>query len=265
MRVQMSANTSTSPLPATNPAPPTPVPTSPPQAAHLLAMHQRHCKGAVQHFLEVACGPARHATVIAKATAGAAATGVDLSPAMLAFARQQAEAAGVADRMSWVEADMTSGEHWWVGKRWCLASWAVHVPDIVCPVRCMLPAAPWIECCPAAPPPPLPPGRRGLGAAGSAACRSGGGPAGQPGALPGQQRCAALLCRAQVGGWAGDWMGGWAAGVPPAHSLPANQCLGDYRPVHHPLPHSTTPLTAPPARHPTPAAAPQCAPAGCWC
>ena len=31
-----------------------------------------------------------------------------------------AEAAGVGDRMSWVEADMTSGECWWValGEFW---------------------------------------------------------------------------------------------------------------------------------------------------
>lgn len=29
------------------------------QVAHLLAMHQKHCSGALQHFLEVACGPAQ--------------------------------------------------------------------------------------------------------------------------------------------------------------------------------------------------------------
>lgn len=80
------------------------------EAAHLLAMHQRHCKGAMKHFLEVACGPARHAALIAQ-SAGAAATAVDLSSAMLGYAREQAEAAGVAGSMQFVQADMTK-EGW---------------------------------------------------------------------------------------------------------------------------------------------------------
>ncbi|PRW59252.1 hypothetical protein C2E21_2426 [Chlorella sorokiniana] len=69
-------------------------------------MHQKHCSGALQHFLEVACGPAQHAILLAK-TAGCAATGLDLSPAMLAYAAQQAQAAGVASSLSCVEADMS--------------------------------------------------------------------------------------------------------------------------------------------------------------
>lgn len=88
---------------------PHPAPLPPVQAAHLLAMHQRHCKGAMKHFLEVACGPARHAALIAQ-SAGAAATAVDLSSAMLGYAREQAEAAGVAGSMQFVQADMTKGE-----------------------------------------------------------------------------------------------------------------------------------------------------------
>lgn len=73
-------------------------------------MQQRHCKGAMSHFLEVACGPARHAAIIAQA-AGAAATALDISPSMLRYAEEQAEAAGVAGRMRFVQADMTKGEH----------------------------------------------------------------------------------------------------------------------------------------------------------
>ncbi|KAL4425487.1 hypothetical protein ABPG75_009503 [Micractinium tetrahymenae] len=80
------------------------------EAAHLLSMHQKHCKGAMSHFLEVACGPARHATLIAR-SAGAAATAVDLSHAMLEFAQSQAEAAGVGGSMRFVQADMTQ-EGW---------------------------------------------------------------------------------------------------------------------------------------------------------
>lgn len=113
-------------------------------------MHQKHCSGALQHFLEVACGPAQvggravgmhcrpfceepvalprasckcmrpwliacqprasvqHAILLAK-TAGCAATGLDLSPAMLAYAAQQAQAAGVASSLAFVEADMSQG------------------------------------------------------------------------------------------------------------------------------------------------------------
>ena len=78
------------------------------QTAYLLAMHERHSSGALQHFLEVACGPARHASGIAAAS-GAAATALDASLAMLAYARQLAEAAGVADKLRFVEADMTAG------------------------------------------------------------------------------------------------------------------------------------------------------------
>ena len=123
------------------------------QVAHLLAMHQKHCSGALHHFLEVACGPAQvgqtgvplvtcarcllcsvvfvlsatgalasscvhtacslslcmqHAILLAK-TAGCAATGLDLSPAMLAYAARQAEAAGAARSLSFVEADMSKG------------------------------------------------------------------------------------------------------------------------------------------------------------
>lgn len=88
---------------------------TPPQAAHLLAMHQKHCKGAMGHFLEVACGPARHAALIAR-SAGAAAIALDLSPAMLDYARTQAEAAGVAASMQFVQADMARGER----PRWLL-------------------------------------------------------------------------------------------------------------------------------------------------
>ncbi|KAL4421094.1 hypothetical protein ABPG77_009621 [Micractinium sp. CCAP 211/92] len=64
----------------------------------------------MEHFLEVACGPARHAALIARA-AGAGATAVDVSPAMLEYARGQAEAAGVAGSMHFVQADMTQ-EGW---------------------------------------------------------------------------------------------------------------------------------------------------------
>lgn len=72
-------------------------------------MHQKHCSGPMQHFLEVACGPARHAALIAR-TAGATATGLDLSPSMLRFAEQQAAAAGVGGSMRFMQADMTQGE-----------------------------------------------------------------------------------------------------------------------------------------------------------
>jgi hypothetical protein len=81
------------------------------EAAHLLAMHQRHSGGsAMHHFFEVACGPARHASTICKARQGAKATGLDCSPAMLKYAAGVAEEAGVAGNMQFIESDMTSGE-----------------------------------------------------------------------------------------------------------------------------------------------------------
>lgn len=87
-----------------------PPPLSPwlaPQTAHLLAMYQRHCQGPMAHFLEVASGPARHATAIAAAT-GAAANALDLSPAMLAYASRLADAAGVGSRLTTLQADMAA-------------------------------------------------------------------------------------------------------------------------------------------------------------
>lgn len=94
---------------ATPAACPSPLLPPPPQVAHLLAMHKKHCGGGpLAHFLEVACGPARHAALIAK-SAGAAATGLDLSPGMLKYAQQQVEAAGVGDKLRFVQADMAQG------------------------------------------------------------------------------------------------------------------------------------------------------------
>lgn len=83
---------------------------SPTQAAHLLAMHKKHCGGGpLTHFLEVACGPARHAALLAQSGACVQASGLDLSPGMLKYAQQQAEAAGVGDRLRFIQADMSQG------------------------------------------------------------------------------------------------------------------------------------------------------------
>lgn len=88
------------------------------EVAHLLALHQRHCSGALQRVLEVACGPARHAVLLTQ-VAGVQATCLDLSPGMLSYARQQAEAAGAAGSMQFVQADMTQGG--WRAGRGCPA------------------------------------------------------------------------------------------------------------------------------------------------
>jgi ubiquinone/menaquinone biosynthesis C-methylase UbiE len=54
--------------------------------------------------VELGVGTGRIA--IPAALAGATVIGVDASPAMLAEGRRRAEAAGVADRITWIEADM---------------------------------------------------------------------------------------------------------------------------------------------------------------
>ncbi len=58
-----------------------------------------------------AAPPVQHAILLAK-TAGCAATGLDISPSMLAYAAQQAQAAGAAGSLSLVEADMSKGGVW---------------------------------------------------------------------------------------------------------------------------------------------------------
>lgn len=56
------------------------------------------------HILDLACGQGRHAVELARL--GYQVTGLDYSPALLAHARQAAEAAGVT--VTWVEGDMRS-------------------------------------------------------------------------------------------------------------------------------------------------------------
>jgi SAM-dependent methyltransferase len=59
------------------------------------------------HVLDVACGTGN--TTLAAARAGAAhVTGVDLTPELLEEAARRADAAGLADRVSWHESDMAS-------------------------------------------------------------------------------------------------------------------------------------------------------------
>ncbi|HLS89447.1 MAG TPA: class I SAM-dependent methyltransferase [Sphingobacteriaceae bacterium] len=56
------------------------------------------------HILDVPCGTGRHS--VAFAAAGYTVTGVDLSAQALALARERAAAAGRAEQIQWVRADM---------------------------------------------------------------------------------------------------------------------------------------------------------------
>lgn len=57
------------------------------------------------HFLEIGCGTGRHSVELARQ--GHRITGIDLSGGMLDEARRAAEAAGVSDRITFVQADAT--------------------------------------------------------------------------------------------------------------------------------------------------------------
>jgi SAM-dependent methyltransferase len=72
--------------------------------ARALAAHGGGGEREMKRFLDVGCGPARHAR--AAAAAGATALALDASPAMLAYAAAQAAAEGVA--ISTVHADVTA-------------------------------------------------------------------------------------------------------------------------------------------------------------
>jgi magnesium protoporphyrin O-methyltransferase len=56
-----------------------------------------------KQVLDIGCGPGRYAVALAER--GAEVLGVDLSPAMLALARERAEGRGVSERCRFVEAD----------------------------------------------------------------------------------------------------------------------------------------------------------------
>lgn len=67
-------------------------------------MYRGFAERAGGRVLEIGCGTGRVAIPLAQA--GHAVTGVDRSRAMLDLARQKAQAAGVSDRLTFVEADM---------------------------------------------------------------------------------------------------------------------------------------------------------------
>jgi SAM-dependent methyltransferase len=68
----------------------------------LTDLFSRHAGRPLRSMLDIACGPGYHARVFARR--GVAAHGLDLRPEMVAFAKDEAEAEGVA--ANWFAADM---------------------------------------------------------------------------------------------------------------------------------------------------------------
>lgn len=81
------------------------------EVAFLLEAQATHGTGPLSRFLEVGCGPARHCTLLA-AAAGTAAVGLDASQGMLDYAAQRAQREGVADRVTFMTADMAAPGGW---------------------------------------------------------------------------------------------------------------------------------------------------------
>ena len=77
------------------------------EVAFLLEAQQAHSTGPFRRFLDVGCGPARHAILLAQVI-GTACVGVDTSPEMIAFATQRAQQAGVAEKLTFLQADMAA-------------------------------------------------------------------------------------------------------------------------------------------------------------
>lgn len=70
----------------------------------LLSAEDRPADGRPPHVLDLGCGPGLYAVLLARA--GLRVTGIDFGPAVVAHAREQAAAAGVAGQVDIIEADL---------------------------------------------------------------------------------------------------------------------------------------------------------------
>jgi len=81
----------------------------PAEAAFVKAVYERYSPGRkLETLLELGCGPAHHATELAKS--GVRVWGLDASAPMLEYARQLAEKAGVGSGAAFVQGDMADFE-----------------------------------------------------------------------------------------------------------------------------------------------------------
>ena len=77
------------------------------EAAFLLQIHEDLCNQRLSCFLDVGCGPARHAILLAEAGVPKC-LGLDLSQEMIAYAKSCANSRNVQSKIRLVQADMTS-------------------------------------------------------------------------------------------------------------------------------------------------------------
>lgn len=77
------------------------------EVAFLLAAQATHASRPLLRYLDVGCGPARHAILLAQAT-GARCIGLDASPTMIQYAARRAKEQGVSNKVDFVCADMAA-------------------------------------------------------------------------------------------------------------------------------------------------------------
>lgn len=77
------------------------------EAAFLLQAHQEFCNQRLSCFLDVGCGPARHAILLAEAGV-AKCLGVDISQEMISYAKSCAINRNVQSKVHLIQGDMTS-------------------------------------------------------------------------------------------------------------------------------------------------------------
>ena len=77
------------------------------EVSFLMEAYNMHTQLPLHRYLDIGCGPARHAMLMAQA-AGIECIGIDSSEEMVHYARQRAQENGIAERVRLMQGDMKS-------------------------------------------------------------------------------------------------------------------------------------------------------------
>lgn len=77
------------------------------EVSFLMEAYSMHTQLPLQRYLDIGCGPARHAMLLAQA-AGIECIGIDSSEEMIHYARQRAQEYGIAEHVRLMQGDMKS-------------------------------------------------------------------------------------------------------------------------------------------------------------
>lgn len=77
------------------------------EVSFLLEAYSLHSKQPLHHYLDVGCGPARHAMLLAQ-VAGINCIGIDTSEEMIEYARQRAQECGISKHVWLMQEDMAN-------------------------------------------------------------------------------------------------------------------------------------------------------------